>query len=151
MVSRESRRLWVLALGILRDESEAEDAVQDTLIRAWRSKDSLGDYVKVAPWLTRVCVNRCISRRRNLQIRGWSRQQPLEEMAAGERGTTEDLIDVDRAFRRLSVRQRAAITLNYLHGYSVDECAEIMRCRPGTVRSHLARGLAALNGTLSDG
>ena len=42
----------------------------------------------------------------------------------------------------LSLKQRAAITLNYRHGYSVDECAVFMGCRPGTVRAHIARGLA---------
>jgi hypothetical protein len=51
---------------------------------------------------------------------------------------------MDRAYRRLSKKQRAAISLNYAHGYSVDECALFMGCRPGTVRTHLERGLATL-------
>jgi DNA-directed RNA polymerase specialized sigma24 family protein len=57
---------------------------------------------------------------------------------------------MDRAYRRLSRKQRAAITLNYRHGYSVEECAVFMGCRPGTVRTHLERGLAALRKELRD-
>jgi DNA-directed RNA polymerase specialized sigma24 family protein len=60
----------------------------------------------------------------------------------GERDA--ERVDMDRAYRRLSNKQRAAITLNYHHGYSVDECAVFMGCRPGTVRTHIERGLAAL-------
>jgi RNA polymerase sigma factor (sigma-70 family) len=68
----------------------------------------------------------------------------------GEGSPSADLIDVDRAYRRLSLKQRAAITLNYRHGYSVEECAVLMGCRPGTVRTHVARGLATLRKELGD-
>ena len=47
-------------------------------------------------------------------------------------------------------KQRAAIALNYRHGYSVDECAVFMGCRAGTVRTHLERGLAKLRKELKD-
>jgi len=57
---------------------------------------------------------------------------------------------MDRAYRQLSLKQRAAITLNYRHGYSVEECAAFMGCRPGTVRTHVARGLATLRKELGD-
>jgi DNA-directed RNA polymerase specialized sigma24 family protein len=57
---------------------------------------------------------------------------------------------MDRAYRHLSLRQRAAITLNYRHGYSVEECAGFMGCRPGTVRTHVARGLATLRKELGE-
>ena len=59
-------------------------------------------------------------------------------------------IDMDRAYRRLSNKQRAAITLKYRHGYSVDECAVFMGCRPGTVRTHLERALNTLRKELKD-
>jgi RNA polymerase sigma factor (sigma-70 family) len=151
MVQRERRRLWTLALRVLRDEGEAEDAVQDTLVRAWRARASLGDLVGAGPWLTRVCINHCISRRRYLKVRGWSRQVPLDGTAATVDRPTDQVMDMDRAFRRLSLRQRAAVTLTFREGYSIDECAAIMGCRPGTVRSHVARGLATLHRELGDG
>ena len=147
----DARRLFTLALSILRDDGEAEDAVQETLLKAWRSWASVSRMEKPSAWLTRVCVNHCISRRRLLRSRGWPPLTLLEDDAlAGMGRPAADLMDMERAYRRLSLKQRAAITLNYRHGYSVDECAIFMGCKPGTVRTHVARGLATLRKELGD-
>jgi RNA polymerase sigma factor (sigma-70 family) len=147
----DARRLFTLALSILRDDGEAEDAVQETLLKAWRSWDSVSRMERPAAWLTRVCVNHCISRRRMLRSRGWPPLTLVEDGAvAGMNRPAVDLIDMERAYRRLSLKQRAAITLNYRHGYSVDECAVFMGCKPGTVRTHVARGLATLRKELGN-
>jgi RNA polymerase sigma factor (sigma-70 family) len=147
----DARRLYSLALSILRDEGEAEDAVQETLLKTWRSWESVAVMERPAAWLTRVCVNHCISRRRHLRSRGWPQLALSEDaVSRGDPGTAADFIDIDRAYRHLSLRQRAAITLNYRQGYSVEECAVFMGCRPGTVRAHLARGLVTLRKELGD-
>ncbi len=151
MVRHESHRLWVVALSVLHDSGEAEDAVQDTLVKAWRRRTTLGDFSGAGPWLTRVCVNHCISRRRHLGVRGWFRQASIESAPGRDRDMSAEMLDVAHAMRRLSLRQRAAFTLNVWEGYSVDECAQLMGCRPGTVRSHLARSLATLKKELGDG
>jgi RNA polymerase sigma factor (sigma-70 family) len=151
IVAPDTGRLYTLALSILRDPGEAEDAVQETLVKAWRSWESVSRMERRRQWLTRVCVNHCISRRRHLRSRGWP---PLDlfEGAGSNIGASPsaDVIDMDRAYRQLSLKQRAAITLNYRHGYSVEECAVFMGCRPGTVRTHVARGLATLRKELGD-
>ncbi|MGD0194275.1 MAG: sigma-70 family RNA polymerase sigma factor [Candidatus Dormibacteria bacterium] len=147
----DARRLYSLALSILRDEGEAEDAVQETLLKAWRSWNSVSAMDRPASWLTRVCVNHCISRRRHLRSRGWPPLALIEDAGSrGDANTAAEFVDMDRAYRRLSLRQRAAITLNYRHGYSVEECAVFMGCSPGSVRTHLARGLATLRRELGD-
>jgi RNA polymerase sigma factor (sigma-70 family) len=152
VVGSETRRLYWLALSILDDAGEAEDSVQETLLKAWRSWESVSRMDQPTAWLTRVCVNYCLNRRRLLRSRGW----PPLGLAEGTEsprpgwGTDAESIDMNRAYRRLSAKQRAAITLNYRHGYSVDECAAFMGCRPGTVRTHLERGLATLRKELKD-
>jgi RNA polymerase sigma-70 factor, ECF subfamily len=151
VVVQDARRLYSLALSILRDAGEAEDAVQETQLKAWRSWDSVSRMERPASWLTRVCVNHCISRRRHLRSSGWPPLAQNDEASpAGRPEAGVDLVDVDRAYRRLSLKQRAAITLNYRHGYSIEECAVFMGCRPGTVRTHVARGLATLRKELLD-
>jgi RNA polymerase sigma factor (sigma-70 family) len=147
----DARRLFTLALSILRDDGEAEDAVQETLLRAWRSWETVSRMERPAAWLTRVCVNHCISRRRMLRSRGWPPLTLVEDEAvAGMTRSEADLMDMERAYRRLSLKQRAALTLNYRHGYAVEECAVLMGCRPGTVRTHIARGLATLRKELGN-
>ena len=54
------------------------------------------------------------------------------------------LVDLDRSYRKLSPKQRAALFLHYHHGYSIDECADLMTCGAGSVRTHLARALASM-------
>lgn len=151
LVAADTRRLYTISLSILRDEGEAEDAVQETLLKAWRSWPSISDSDHLARWLTRVCVNHCTSIRRRLRARGGAPLELFETAgASGDQSSAAEIIDVDRAYRCLSIRQRAAITLNYGYGYSVEESADLMGCRPGTVRTHVARGLASMRKELGD-
>jgi RNA polymerase sigma factor (sigma-70 family) len=151
VVTADVKRLYFLAFSILDDAGEAEDAVQETLLKAWRAWDSLATMDRQAAWLTRVCVNHCISRRRMLRSRGLPLPGLVDRAGPSTGGGHEaERIDMDRAYRRLSNKQRAAITLNYRFGYSVEECAVFMGCRPGTVRTHLQRGLASLRKELKD-
>ena len=144
-VHAESGRLFAVAYSILRDAQEAEDAVQETMELAWRSWADLRDPSKRSAWLRQICVRRAIRSRRRLLPRLWLadtidvHQQPPED---------PDL-DLDRCYRRLTRQQRAVITLHYEYGYSLDECAALIGCQPGTARSHLARALASLRKELS--
>ena len=152
----QARRLYGLAFSILRDAGEAEDAVQETMVRAWRRWDSLRDEAVRTGWLTRICVNHCLTRRSLLARLPWpsgGRDDVLPVHSASPAGSNVGDPRGARlhdAFGRLSVRQRAVLSLHYHYGYSLDEAAALIGCRPGTARSHLARGLAALRTELDD-
>lgn len=137
-VHAESGRLFAVAYSILRDAHEAEDAVQETMELAWLSWEDLRDPSKRSAWLRQICVRRAIRSRRLLLPRLW-----LADTVAGPTPAEPDL-DLDRCYRRLSRQQRAVVTLHYQYGYSIDECAALIGCQPGTARSHLARALASL-------
>jgi RNA polymerase sigma factor (sigma-70 family) len=62
----------------------------------------------------------------------------------------ERLLDFDQAFARLSLKQRAAFALHVYYGMTVEECAGVMGCRPGTARSHLGRAVEKLRRSLGD-
>jgi RNA polymerase sigma-70 factor (ECF subfamily) len=143
LLSAERRRLYGVAYSILRDHAEAEDALQEAMLKAWRSWDSVRDEAARKTWLVRICVNHCINRR------GWLRRRPgraaqPDDAAAPDPRFEGRLVDLDRSYRKLSPRQRAAVFLHYHHGYSIDECAELMSCGAGSVRTHLARALASM-------
>ena len=143
LLSTERRRLYGAAYSILRDHAEAEDALQDAMLKAWKSWASVRDESARATWLLRICVNHCINRRT------WLRLRPGRTAHAGDVATPDPrfegrLMDLDRSYRKLSPRQRAAVFLHYHHGYSVDECADLMSCHAGSVRTHLARALASM-------
>jgi RNA polymerase sigma-70 factor (ECF subfamily) len=151
VVLSETARLYGLALIIVDDREEAADAVQETLLSAWRHWSSLRDPAKQSAWLTRICVRHCIHHRYPLSRRVlWSSDR--WSAAAGPPPVEFEgrLLDVHRAIRALSPRQRAMVARHLHQGFTVDECAAILGCRPGTARSHLGRAVARLRRELTD-
>jgi DNA-directed RNA polymerase specialized sigma24 family protein len=138
-LQRDIGRLVRLASSFLTDPRDVEDAVQDTLEAAWRSWDSVRDEGSRRAWLNTICVRRCL-RVRRLRLRHGT--VPLLDNVTSGDGPRD--VDWDHAFARLSVPQRLVIVLHYHHGFTLDECADLMGRHPGTVRQHLARGLAHL-------
>lgn len=147
VIRRETPRLLSVAHSILDDAGTAEDAVQDSLLLAWRAWDRLRDPARRQAWLVRITVRECLrSRRRRIarqrvEAGGVDAASFVSELPAHLR---ESPIDWPAAWRSLSPGQRSVLTLHYHHGYTLDEAAEAMGCRPGTARRHLARGLDKL-------
>jgi RNA polymerase sigma-70 factor (ECF subfamily) len=147
-VRSESRKLYGLAYSVLRDAGEAEDAVQETMELAWRFWKSVREPERRNAWLRQICLRRCLRLQRRLRDR-WPLGEALP--AREPAGIEAHDLDLERAFLRLSLQQRAVVALHYHYGYSLDECAALMSCRPGTVRSHLGRALTRLRKELRDG
>ncbi len=130
LVTHNETRLYRAALAILGDPHEAEDAVQDAFVRYLEKAPA--DLEAPSAWLMRVLVNGCKSRLRL----AWRRVRPLLDTlpAPGpeERQELEELFS-------LPPEDRAVIHLHYYEGYSTNEIAQLLGCRPGTVRSRLSR------------
>jgi RNA polymerase sigma-70 factor (sigma-E family) len=123
----------------------AEDVVQEVFADLYRRFDEIVD---PAPYLRRAVVSRCISwiRRRAIERRHAGRSAPLPPVPAlGPDGAA-----VRAALARLRPRQRAAVFLRYYMDLSEVQIAEVMGCRPGTVKSLLHRGLAVLREHLDE-
>ena len=143
----QTPRLLGIAHAILRDPGEAEDAVQETWELAWRSWDRLRDPGARGAWLRTICVRRCVRRQRHLHtLRHAVSAVDVDSAGALCGGYGE--VEWEQALVHLSVRQRAVVVLHYQLGYTLDECATHLGCRPGSVRQHLARALAKLRKTL---
>ena len=101
-------RCMAIASWILRDADLAEDAVQATLVRAWRDLPTLRDADRFEPWLHRILTNECYAEAR--RRRRWSaniRLLPTEQTVAEDSVlTVHDRDQLDRAFRRLTLEQR---------------------------------------------
>ncbi len=151
LVRRHSERLWSLALRTLRNREEAEDALQEALVSAFRRADSFRGDAAVTTWLHRVVVNACLDRVRRNAVR---RTEPLPERDGGElagAGAAVDeaetgsvRLDVQEALGHLNADQRAALVLVDMEGYTVEEAARILGCAPGTVKSRCSRGRSRL-------
>lgn len=135
----------------VRDADAAQDALQETLIRAWRDLPGLRDPGAFDAWLRRLLVRACID-----ELRRWGRQRvvPLDLIDvrhpsvpdASQRTSEHDALE--RAFRRLSPQQRAAAVLFYVLDLPIADIAASLGLPAGTVKSHLARGRDALRAAL---
>lgn len=142
-------RLYGTATLILRDPEAAKDAVQETLIEAWRNLTTLREPDAYQGWLHRILVRRCYRQirqrnRRSMEVHVLEIDAPTE---SHERGV--DAIDqIERAFRRLTHDQRTVLVLHHRVGLQLNEAAAVLGVPVGTVKSRLNRATAALRAAL---
>ena len=141
LVVQNENRLYRAALAILGHPQEAEDAVQDTFVRYLERAPQNLEYP--AAWLLRVLVNGCKSRLRL----AWRRVDPLPDTLSAP--GPEEYQELEEVFS-LPPEDRAVIHLYYYEGYSTEEIARILGCRPGTVRSRLSRARDKLRKLLAE-
>jgi RNA polymerase sigma-70 factor (ECF subfamily) len=144
---------------ILGNRSDAEEAVQEAFLRAWRFRDSLADVPSIRPWLYRVVVNSCYSKlRREIPHRDRrAGDEPLADLAAegagpeasAERGEVADTVLA--ALARLPMSLRVPVVLRYYADLSERDIARAIGRRQGTVKSrlHEARRRLAADPSLS--
>jgi len=141
-----------LAYLLTGDPSVAEDVVQDAFVRVFRhllhlrSPDALDAYLK------KTVVNLVNSRFRRLRIeRAYMQRQVGMAQLHVEAPDIDDRDTLTAALMRLPPRQRTAIVLRFYEDLSERQAAEVMNCRPGTVKALTHQGMNSLRGWLSDG
>ena len=139
LVNQTSDRLYSIATRILRDADLAEDALQSALITAWRELPRLRDPDRFEAWARRLLVHACYAEaRRRRTWAGNVRVLPVDGPAgADELLSVADRDALDRAFRRLTVEQRAVFVMHHHIGLSLVEVAETLGIPAGTARSRL--------------
>lgn len=142
-------RLFNVAQLMLRDRDLADDAVQETLVQAWRDLRGLRDLDGFDAWLHRILV-RSVYREADRERR---RSASTVQLApAGVEGDSSsgvaDRDAIERGFRRLRPEHRAVLVLHHYLGFSDAEAAAAMAVPPGTVKSRLNRATSALRSAL---
>ena len=145
-----------LALRILRDESLAQDAVQEAFLAVWRTADRfLAERARASTWILTLVHRRSVDLvRRQEQRRG----EPLEsapEPVASEQVEEQAAIRFQRqvvqeALRQLPPDQREALELGYYAGLTQSELAERLGQPLGTIKSRMFTGLRRLRDLLAD-
>lgn len=135
--------VYRLALGQTRSRADAEDVYQDVFLRLLDSGTAFESPEHLKAWLLRVTVNRC----RDLARSGWKRRTVAldPEWDAPDAVTHDDEdADVWDAVGQLPEQQRTAVHLHYVEGYSTEEIASALDCRPATARTWLFRARARI-------
>ena len=143
-------RLHAIAHRILRDVDLAEDATQQALLAIWQNLPALRDPARFDAWSYRLTVNACYSEGRRRGV--WKPNLVVlnEDMAAGRdaMGQVHDRDQLERGFRRLSIDHRAVVVLHTYLGLSLDEIADVLGVRPGTIRSRLHYAVRAMRAAI---
>jgi RNA polymerase sigma-70 factor (ECF subfamily) len=143
-------RCMAIACRILRDTDQAQDAVQAALITAWRELRTLRDPERFEPWLHRILTNECYAEAR--RRRRWSaaiRVVPFAETSVpGGILTIDDRDQLERAFRRLTLEQRAILVFHHYLGLPLPEVADRLDIPIGTAKSRLHYATSALRASL---
>jgi RNA polymerase sigma-70 factor (ECF subfamily) len=143
-------RCMAIAFRILRDAGLAEDAVQASLIVAWRELRTLRDSDRFEPWLHRILTHECYAEaRRRTRWAANIRLLPVD--GPGEAAgilTVNDRDQLERAFRRLTLEQRAVLVFHHYLGLTLPEVAERLAIPLGTAKSRLHHATAALKASV---
>lgn len=150
-------RLFRMAVAITRDATDAQDAVQEACVSAWRGLPRLRDQDRFDSWLNQILVNACrahLRRRRRVYVR----EIPAIEMTGddtsaagstpGPAEATGEVEAIRRAFERLDPGVRSLLVLHYVEERPLAEIAAALRSPVGTIKWRLSRARQALDRAL---
>jgi RNA polymerase sigma-70 factor (ECF subfamily) len=142
-----------LALRVLRDTEDAEDAVQDAFLLALRGIERFDASRPFGPWMSRIVVNRAIDIAKARRIRN---AEPMSDVIADSSMTAPAMVEgqelearVRAIAQTMAPRQRLIVELHDLDGHTIPEIAEITGSAAPTVRWHLHMGRRALRAALA--
>jgi RNA polymerase sigma-70 factor (sigma-E family) len=150
LYSLHYRALVRLSALLVRDTQTAEEVVQDAFVAMQGGWQRLRDAENALAYLRQAVVNRSRSVLRHRTVVDKNMQKAPPDMPSAEHGALAQLerSAVVDALRKLPERQREAIVLRYYADFSEAEIAAAMKISRGAVKSHTARGMAALRASL---
>ncbi len=150
-------RLFRLAYRYCGDVQQAEDLVQDLLVKLYPKRKELKRIEALSPWLTRSLYNHFIDTTRRGQrnpLQNAMTEETLYSLSAGDAQPEQEVERTDlqkqleQAMMRLSPEQRALISLHDVEGYTLQELETMLGTPIGTLKSRLHRGRLQLRSTL---
>lgn len=158
LVEEHQKRVYNLALRMVKNPADAEEVVQEAFVNAWRGLACFKGESSFATWMHRLTTNACIDFLRREKNRRQMDQRPLEDENTGgqldvpdqsptpqQRLERRERVQMLReALRQLSEEHRQVLELRAMDGLSYEEIGQLLDLPPGTVKSRLARGRLAL-------
>jgi RNA polymerase sigma-70 factor (ECF subfamily) len=167
IIRQHNRRLFRVARSVLRDDSEAEDVLQETYLKAFAALGSFRADASLSTWLTRIVVNECLQRmrRRAPILADDTHLQRLERhdnvipfpLSSGspidpERAVAQKQIAklLERAIDALPDEFRTVLVARVLEDMSIEETADLLGIKPETVKTRLFRARRLLREELAE-
>ena len=149
LIDGRLERSYRLARLILRNDADAEDAVQDSVVAAWRQWRQLREPARFDAWFGRILLNRCRDRLRRAERTHNVDLSPSLAAGSGDFAQADRRMDMAAAFERLNADQRIAVVLRYWADLTVDDIGQRLGVPPGTIKSRLHHAISRLRDELS--
>ncbi len=140
LVKQYDHRVMAVVYRFTCDQFDRDDLYQEVFMAAFRHIKKFRQDSSFSTWLYRIALNRCMDQERK---RKWptSDQEPSESVDWEQR---QKLKAIHLAIKRLPKKSRICFHLHYIEGFNIDEIADILPARPGTVKSHLHRARCSI-------
>ena len=132
-----------VAYGMLQDHDEAEDAIQEASLKAWRRLGNLREGTSLRPWFLGIVANQCRSTRR---ARWWSVVKGMDrpDLVEGIPGDMAQSVDLRQALSQLNHDDRLVIVLRYYLDLPIEEVGQTLGITPQATKSRLHRAIGRL-------
>ena len=160
LMAEHERKMYAVALRMCGNREDAQDCLQEAMLRIYRSISSFKGQSSFGTWVYRITMNTCLDelrRKKNkaaasldsLVDAGWS---PTDESDTPEKHSERKALrrELSGAIRELPEDMRSAVVLRDIHGYSYDEIAQVLDVNVGTVKSRISRAREKLRGKLQE-
>jgi len=162
-LDRDLRRVWLdeaitrwekpllrLCFAYLGDTALAEDAVQETFFKAWKSYDRFRKEAGEKTWLTRIAINTCKDLMKSAWVRNTDRSVTPDTLPEGSAAFDEQDDTVTRAVMALPSGLKEATLLHWYQGMTLNEMAGVLRLPRSTINFRLKKAKAILKEELED-
>jgi RNA polymerase sigma-70 factor, ECF subfamily len=160
IIKTYNQRLYRIARGVVRNDSEAEDIVQEAYVRAFAHLDAFRGDSSLATWLSRIVINEALGRLRKRRRTVAMPENPQAEIIRFPLNPSDDpertmaqrqiLQLVERATDSLPDVYRTVFVARVIEGLSIEETADLLGVRPQTVKTRLHRARALVRKALDD-
>lgn len=145
-VKRNSQRLFVIAFSYLKNKHDAEDALQNTFLKLWKSKIEFDDDLGIDKWLTKVLVNDC----KNFFNLSFRQNKSIEEVYDVSTFDKYFNVDLYNAVMSLNKKERLCVILFYYDDLTINDISNVTGIKESTVKSLLKRSRNKLKLKLGD-
>ncbi|MBS4175596.1 sigma-70 family RNA polymerase sigma factor [Bacillus sp. FJAT-49736] len=150
LIRAEQEKLYRVAYSYVKNEQDALDIVQDTIIKSYKSFHKLSEIEYFSTWITRILINTALDHlKKNKNV------IPLDLAPFISGYNEEDFsitkMDISSIFEKLKPQQKTLIILRFYYGYSIQEISELMDKPEGTIKSQLHRTLKKFGDFLGEG
>ena len=150
LMRKHEGRMYAVALRMCGNREDAQDCLQEAMLRVYRAIQGFKGQSSFATWVHRITMNTCLDELRRRKVRaassldsmldsGWA---PTDEDDTPERHSiaAEQRRTMEKAIASLPEDMRSAIVLRDVQGFSYDEIATILNANVGTIKSRISRG-----------